>query len=52
MTEGEDSPRGQCPSCGRMEKLLPGGDLRSHIHPTNGEYCPGSRGAPVNDERN
>lgn len=52
MTEDEDAPRGQCPSCGRMEKLLPEGDLRSHIDGNTGEYCSGSRGAPVDGERN
>lgn len=40
-------PTGQCPSCGLDVPLLAPDDLRAHIHLTNGEYCPGSRGAPI-----
>lgn len=48
MTDDEDDPpRGTCPVCGLLEKLLPGGDLRSHIQEKTGEFCAGSRGMPV-----
>lgn len=40
---------GQCPSCGTDQPLLAPDDLRAHLG-LDGEYCPGSRGAPI-DER-
>jgi hypothetical protein len=41
-----DAHRGLCPECGSLEKLLPEGDIRAHIHAKNGEFCAGSRGMP------
>lgn len=37
---------GTCPECLNEYPLLSPDDLRAHITPS-GEYCPGSRGAPV-----
>ncbi len=37
---------GLCPACGTDQPLLGPDDLRAHLG-SDGEYCPGSRGAPV-----
>jgi hypothetical protein len=42
-----DVPHGVCPERGLSVALLAADDLRAHLHPTTGEFCPGPRGAPA-----
>lgn len=46
----EEKPLGTCPECLNEYPLLSPDDLRAHIAPS-GEYCPGSRGAPLEANR-
>lgn len=41
---------GRCPVCRTEQPLLADDDLRSHLG-ADGEFCPGSRGAPEKETK-